>query len=878
MAETIVAFAIDKLLQIANTEADLVGSLPGEIKSISRELQSIKAILKDAEKKAEDDDGIKVWVSQVREVAYQIEDALDDYLFLKHERVNQPVTPPRSCFNLFRVGQCFFQHRTKHDLVITIKMIREEIGEINRRRERYEFMTTERVHPEHTSSWQDICALYVDDSELVGIEEPKNEVRRLLGQNALVALVGMGGLGKSTLARKLYNQVRRRFHIYAWVTVSRSYSVVDVLRSIYKQFLESAQEDSNWVQLDDSLQNRMSITEKLRSYLHESEYRYLVVLDDVWEEGSLLSCIKAALPAINDGSRLLMTTRDEDVASSWTTKLMGNIYQLKPLPDQEAWGLFCKKMFGNGGCPEELGSLASDIVRKCDGLPLTIVAVAGLLSTKRRDCSEWKKLCDTLGPEFAKNRHLKSSTRILLLSYDELPYYLKPCFLYFGMFPEDYAIDCMRLVRLWIAEGFIESCRGITLEEVALEYLTALVQRNLVQVLGRDVTGRCRSFRVHDVLREIILSKLEESGFSQVMAKDKFLVNTHFRRLSIHYCFDKSLQACSTTCNIRSVLVFDNEDITSFLTSSQLKIFRFLRVLDLQDASIYAIPEEVGDLRNLQLLSLRNTKVGTLPTSVGHLWNLQTLDLKSSYVSEIPSEAKSLQKLRHLLGYRSEPGPYAFSTAATKIPVGVLVNLLELQKLAFIDGSQKSLIIELRNLKQLTRLGIAGLTSDNGDDLCHAIKEMEHLRSLTIISTRSDEVLKVQNINQPPRFLERLYLVGALEKLPNWITGLNNLAKLALRYSRLQNDPAERLQELPNLIELDLYEAYDGTKLDFGMHGFRKLKVLRLFSLCNLKSIQGALPTLQNFRYRLCQQLVQVPPHIEPYLDLAISNLLRDRC
>ena len=172
-----------------------------------------------------------------------------------------------------------------------------------------------------------------------------------------------------------------------------------------------------------------------------------------------------------------------------------HVYKLPPLSLEKALELFYKKVFqcDGGKCPPIFIDLSRAIVDRCGGLPLAIVAIGGLLSTKDKILYEWCKLHNSLSSELETNPHLMNITKILSLSYHDLHYNLKACFLYFGMFPEDYCINCARLIRLWIAEGFVKEKKGITLEDVAQGYLNQLICRSLVQVAWSDDVGRFRS-------------------------------------------------------------------------------------------------------------------------------------------------------------------------------------------------------------------------------------------------------------------------------------------------------------------------------------------------------------------------------------------------
>ena len=212
--------------------------------------------------------------------------------------------------------------------------------------------------------------------------------------------------------------------------------------------------------------------------------------------------IKCAFPCNDKGNRIIITTRNEDVAPSSNESLDYYVYKLPFLPFEKAFELFHKKVFQRerGQCPPNFVDFSRGIVERCGGLPLAIVAIGGLFSTKTKVASEWSKVLDSLSSEFETNSCLKSITRILSFSYHDLPYNLKACFLYFRMFPEECSINCARLTQIWIAEGFVKDKKGQTLEDIAQDYLNQLILRSLAQVDREDFIGRIRNCRVCKVV------------------------------------------------------------------------------------------------------------------------------------------------------------------------------------------------------------------------------------------------------------------------------------------------------------------------------------------------------------------------------------------
>ncbi|KAL7176943.1 hypothetical protein ACSBR2_030303 [Camellia fascicularis] len=669
----------------------------------------------------------------------------------------------------------------------------------------------------------------------------------------------MAGVGKTTLAKKVYDsqKVDAHFDCKAWFSISQSYKPDDLLKTMTRKLSEKE------VPLDKGIDSidQKSLIDKLREYLKEK--RYVVVFDDVWKT-DFWEFIRFALPENSKGNRVIITTRNELVAA--------NVHKLQPLSQEEAWKLFCKKAF-RGHCPPELEEVSHEIVRKCEGLPLAIVAIDALLSIKQKVISEWQKFSDSLGSELGRN--LTSIKKIVLFSYNDLPHYLKSCFLYFGIIPEDYSISRGRLIRWWIAEGLVEEWKGNTLEEVAEEYLTELINRCLLQVSTTKIDGRVRTCWVYDVVREIILSMLEEFSFCQLMEEENSSFNDTTRRLSMHmhYCSMDKVMASIIKSPVRSVFLFQLGELPKKpLLGTLVANSKLLKTLDLQDAPLDQLHEEVGNLFLLRYLSIRSTRVEKIPKSIGKLQNLQTLDLKYSSVRELPFDISRLRGLRHLLAYsRNYESEYLKDFIVGVKIQGVIGGLEELQSLWYVETNH-GLIKELENLRQLRKLGITKLEREPGRALCAAIEKMKYVQHLEVLASNDDEILDLQYISSPPLYLQRLELVGRLEKLPDWIPKLQNLVTLCLLGSGLtKNDPLKALQVLPSLVRLALWDANDGEQLYFEVGRFQKLKQLSLVGLKGLNSViieEGALPLLEHLMIGPSPQLKEVPSGIHHLTNL----------
>ncbi|KAE8718881.1 10-formyltetrahydrofolate synthetase isoform 1 [Hibiscus syriacus] len=297
---------------------------------------------------------------------------------------------------------------------------------------------------------------FVHDNELVGIDSPRNElVHRLISGPSVRTVVSLGGIGKTTLARKVYENktVVQQFDCHAWVTVSQSFHAEELLRTLLRCFYEARKESP-----PDSI-GRIDEEEfigKSREYLHDK--RYIAVFDDAWNQDFWHS-IEHVLLDNNKGCRIIITTRNAKVAEFCKKSSLIHVHNLRPLPLELARELLHRTAFRfdpEKQCPPESKDLSLDIVRRCQGLPLATVDIGGLLSTKGKDVVQWKSLHNRFSAEFNGNPHLTDIKKILSFSYHDLPHYLKSCFLSLGMFPEDYSIRCGRLFRLWVAEGFVK--------------------------------------------------------------------------------------------------------------------------------------------------------------------------------------------------------------------------------------------------------------------------------------------------------------------------------------------------------------------------------------------------------------------------------------
>ncbi|KAH7858879.1 hypothetical protein Vadar_028974 [Vaccinium darrowii] len=881
MASIAVKVVVEKLATLLAEEAQFLGGVRRGVSELRDDLESMRSFLQDAESRIETEKGVETWVKQVRDAAHDTEDIIDEFSS-RFPLLSQQQRNGNFLFSLRRVFDHIRHLRTLHRLAVQIDDVRRKIKDISERRNAFSFRRTEEATSSSSvlNTWHDLrlASLFIDEADVVGIENPKSLLISWLieGEHNLTAIsvVGTGGVGKTTLVKKAYDSqaVKKHFDCHAWITVSKSFTTAELLRSALKDLME---ETKDRIPEGIETMGEVQVVNKLREHLKEK--RYVVVFDDVWSTNAW-EVIKFAFPNYCCGSRVVFTTRISDIEAS--IDILGHVYHLQPLPEEEAWKLFSMKAFRRehkGVCPKELESMSQSMLKKCGGLPIAIVAIGSLLSKKDKNVLEWKKVHDSLSFDMESNSGLKSLERILLLSYHDLPYHLKCCFLYLSVFPEDYLIKRPKIIRLWVVERFVEEKQGLTMEEAAEEYLNELVSRNMIQVVQIDNFNRVNTCRVHDVMREIIQLKSRNESFLVIVNDKRMSVDEKIRRMAIHDSCEE-LPLDMRFASLRSLLVFAP---SMSLGKAFFKGFRLLTLLELDGTPLYEFPRELSEMIQLRYLSLRQTMIRELPESIGKLRNLEILDFKFTKISTLPHRILKLKHLVQLQGYR-----YSFNlselfadTHGISLPVGIGA-MTRLQKLRHVEvNGNGDMVREFGKLTELRRLGILGLTRENGMDLCYSLEKLKHLFSLYVVSISTTEPLHLDSLSTPPQFIQRLYLKCRLPNLPEWITSLNYLAKLVLQYSNLNEDPLKALQGLPNLVVLDLRDAYEGKELCCDDGGYARLKKLCLLSLRQLKIMrveQGAMPELRGLDIAFCDKLEMVPlgiQHLRNLQDLNVWNM-----
>lgn len=725
-----------------------------------------------------------------------------------------------------------------------------------------------------------ISALFPERNQLVGIEPRQDNIFRWLTEEhvqqlRVISLFCFGGLGKTTLAMTAYQSLSATsacFQYQAFATVSQKFDVKvlmrDILQQIIQPFYQPGHARTGEAPIEDPLKGVEEwdvgkIANMLRQQLENK--RYLIVLDDVWSI-SAWEGIRFCLPDSNTGSRILVTTRIKAVAHSCCFHEYDRIYEIEPLTDHESRDLFFKRIFGSAAnCPENLKEISAKILRKCGGTPLAVVSLAGLLGSKPwHSVEQWEKVYGSLGSELETSPSLEKLKQILELSYNDLPYQLKTCFLYLSIYPEDHSIRRKGLLRRWMAERFVTEKRGLSMFEVAESYFDELVNRSIIQPVDVSITGKVKSFRVHDVMLEIIASKSIEKNFVTLIGDQHTSVpQEKIRRLSVHSGgVVTNISTREMLSHVRSLSVFANGEILQFGWMKVVKILdlegcEFVRNKDLKN---------VCRLFQLEYLSLRRTHIMELPTKIGNLQKLETLDIRQTGIKHLPPGITNLARLTNLLGGRrsyNHDGLWPISkfwglTVPNKL--GNLVSLTTLAQIEITDFTCRY-ISELGKLSQLRKLGLVMFVDDDNiwaSLICALEKLSSSLCSLLLwLPDRVINFSSLDSLSRTPFFMRSMNFRGQLGKLPKWFPFLSSLTELTLRATELNvKVDLKVLAHLPRLLYLRLHHsAFTATQFRVSASEFPCLKLLviqvAVFETLEVRFEEGALPKLDKLELSL---------------------------
>ncbi|KAH6794735.1 hypothetical protein C2S52_005212 [Perilla frutescens var. hirtella] len=831
MAEAAVTFLLEQLKEVVIGYKDLISGAEKELELLKNDLGLLKAFLKDAAKKRRKDHVLKELERRIREVVYEVEDIID------------------ACFTKAIEAKTKKYSYKRINLAKDVKSIREDkVLPLFKDTDKFDSM--HRINADGSRTPDDQRTKLKRDTPIrqnrvVGFEDEEETITGYLKEKRneldVISIVGIPGQGKTTLAWKIYQNDDIGFHfpIRIWVYITQKFSSRDVFLQILRKFTPS-QDTSN---LNDD-----ELARTVRACLEKE--KFLLVLDDVWSVDAW-NKIKEVLPLSNGEGKVLITSREVDVGSHSSANRKP--HKLRFLTEDESWRLLQYEVYGNlEDCPHELRGIGEHIAVKCDGVPLTIIVIGGILVDQLTRSpstvmavNEWEKVSENVSDALQKDK-ANRITDVVALSYDRLPDDLRDCFVYMGVFPEDYEIPVKMLCGLWIAEGFILPKDEKSLEESAEENFLDLITRNLLKVERTNHMGKAKTCRVHDMIRAFCMTKAREQNFFKEIKKSSTgdpgssdPQAQKFHRLCFHSEISKFLSKNPKDPNVRSFLCFYKQpvELDSEYTSVIPDGFTKLRILESKSIKFKKFPAKVITLIHLRYLTLFIDDLKIIPLQISQLWNLQSLVIQTTSRSiEMKANMWKMIRLRHLK-------TNAALVLDSKWDGEAGQNLQTLDRLSPASCTE----VVSKRAKNLRTLGISGkLANIFGTKF---LEKLDCLEKLKLVNSLSEDRLHgLPQSNCFPRNLKRLTLM-------NTFLGWQHMSALA------------KIQTLESLKLKD--NAFDGVSCNVGLDIFPNLQLLLIVNIELVLWVASihTFPSLRFLVVKNCGNLKEIPECLGTHLE-----------
>ncbi|KAF7809253.1 putative disease resistance protein RGA3 [Senna tora] len=838
MAEAVLEVSLENLSSLIQNELGLILGINQEMKRLSKTLTTIKPMLEDAEKNQLTDISLKNWLNKLKDAVHLLDDTLDECSTEALEFESQGLL----CESSDKV-QCSFLSYFHPKLVwfrykIAKKMIgiEERLDEILKESMKFHLleMVNERRNNEvmkwcHTSSINNRPQVYgrKEDTEKI-VDFFVGHASDYEGLS-VYPIVGIGGLGKTTLAQLVFNHERlvNHFDLRIWVCAS-DFS----LKRMLKVIIESSFEYTTCQDLDlESLQKRVQDILRRR--------RYLLVLDNVRnDDQDNWDRLKHILSCGSKGASILVTTHLTKVAS-----IMGTVppHELSILSEDDCWELFKQRAFEpNKGERVDLVAIGKEIVNKCRGVPLAVETLASLLRFKSEE-KDWLYVLESKLWSLPQNE--SSIMPALRLSYLDLPVKLRQCFAFCALFPKDEVISKQYIIELWMSNGFISSNEMLEVEDIGDDVWNGLYWRSFFQHVQTDKFGNILLFKMHDLIHDLAQSIMEEE--CSYITNDNGGTNVSERTRHLSFYGSKEVVGWDSMLlhQIKSLKTY----ITpihygdQYLTPHELLKCYSLRVLVFMGQEM--LSPSIGNLKHLRYLNLSNGTFVLLPDSICTLWNLQILNLENCYLlTMLPANLKHLKALRHLyldqcrsLFILAPEMGQLTSLRTLNVYIVEYRKGFQLEELGSLNLKGELQIKHLEKVTSVMDAKAANLMNKNLNNLWLSWETNEGSR----LQGNAEQILEVL---QPHTQLKTLSVIGYMGvQFPQWMGSptFKDLYSIELVHCKYCLS-LQLLAKLPSLRKLGLsnmnkVQYIDEESYDDGVaRGFKALEYLRLGNLPNL--------------------------------------------
>ena len=807
---SIVGKVLEQLESRALQEISSAWGVQSDLKKLKLTLSAIKAVIKDAQQKQASDERLKIWLGELKDVLTDAENVLDEF---QYQVLQKKVMKTYGSSHFFSSSNPL---AVRFAMAHKIKGIRESLDAIDAVKNTFNLaqgLEDKKISMRERRETHS----FIPPENIVGRDDDKEKIIRLLmqqnaGRNVgAIPIVGMGGLGKTTLAKLAFNDDRvvSYFQLRMWVCVSENFDLKRLITEILKYEIGT---------IDRSL-SLNQWQEKLREFLKDK--KYLLVLDDIWNDDSnKWTELKNLLTGGCSGSKIIVITQNGLVATIMST---GDIHNLNVLSTEDCLSLFVELAFKEQEEKNNPNLLKSGevIVRKCKGVPLAVSTLANMLYSEV-DEGKWNRV--TNNDMWSLKQGVDDILPILQLSYNQLPFHLKRCFDYCSLFPKNYEFKSGELIQIWIAHGILQSTNDENqqLEDVGDLYIKELLSRSFFQDAQEEFF--CYTFKMHDLYHDLALSiakgersvVTKESTFFAEVSCLSFLNNANGQEVTIQ---SEKLSKVQT-------IIFQIEQPMS-LVEACISRFKYLRILNLKGSSFEVLSSSIGSLKHLRFFDLSgNDIIKQIPNSICKLHNLQTLILDCKNLEPLPKGIRNMISLRFFVVTINQECLLEKAIGCLNSLRVLFIARCENLKCLFEGDKHLNLI----NLRTLTIAQCPSLTS-----LSLNIKDLTALEILIIVNCKELNLMEGEGSQNLELSLRKLLIRGLpkLEVLPQWLRrSANTLQMLEIGDCENFTTLPEWLPSLKSLQQLGIDNCCQLLSLPEGMQGLtRYTKTIEYYSV-----------------------------------------------